>query len=170
MFGHVLSCCLCSFAGETLRNTFENYSLAPARLHAVAWGNWAKGRRALWPHCQCQRPLSSSLVPDVGIPVNSAMRQVCMRVQVRRPASGPTIPHFSGALEGKFSVKNKSSGHPHTNMAKAALNMMTHTACKDAMTSCHSHSRRFQHIRKHGSLCFVRTCSVAASWWTVLET
>ncbi|CAL1157150.1 unnamed protein product [Cladocopium goreaui] len=35
------------------------------------------------------------------------------------------------ALEGKFSVKNKSSGHPHTNMAKAALNMMTHTACKD---------------------------------------
>ena len=36
----------------------------------------------------------------------------------------------SGALEGKFSVKNKSPGHPHTNMAKAALNMMTHTACK----------------------------------------
>ncbi|CAE7206322.1 unnamed protein product [Symbiodinium microadriaticum] len=35
------------------------------------------------------------------------------------------------ALEGKFSVKNKSPGHPHTNMAKAALNMMTHTACKD---------------------------------------
>ncbi|CAK9090926.1 unnamed protein product [Durusdinium trenchii] len=35
------------------------------------------------------------------------------------------------ALEGKFSVKNKSSGHPHTNMAKAALNMMTHTSCKD---------------------------------------
>ncbi|CAJ1375157.1 unnamed protein product [Effrenium voratum] len=35
------------------------------------------------------------------------------------------------ALEGKFSVKNKSPGHPHTNMAKAALNMMTHTSCKD---------------------------------------
>lgn len=35
------------------------------------------------------------------------------------------------ALEGKFSVKNKSSGHPHTNMAKAALNMLTHTSCKD---------------------------------------
>jgi len=35
------------------------------------------------------------------------------------------------ALEGKFSVKNKSSGHPHTNMAKAGLNMMTHTSSKD---------------------------------------
>eukprot|EP00928_Gymnodinium_smaydae_P027566 TRINITY_DN21282_c0_g6_i1.p1 TRINITY_DN21282_c0_g6~~TRINITY_DN21282_c0_g6_i1.p1 ORF type:complete len:577 (+),score=86.05 TRINITY_DN21282_c0_g6_i1:47-1777(+) len=35
------------------------------------------------------------------------------------------------ALEGKFSVRNKSSGHPHTNMAKAALNMLTHTSSKD---------------------------------------
>mmetsp|Transcript_88420 Transcript_88420/g.253267 ORF Transcript_88420/g.253267 Transcript_88420/m.253267 type:complete len:577 (+) Transcript_88420:97-1827(+) len=35
------------------------------------------------------------------------------------------------ALEGKFSVRNKSSSHPHTNMAKAALNMLTHTSAKD---------------------------------------
>ena len=45
--------------------------------------------------------------------------------------SWAVISACPGALEGKFSVKNKSSGHPHTNMAKAALNMMTHTACKD---------------------------------------
>jgi len=32
------------------------------------------------------------------------------------------------ALEGKFSVGKKSSGHPHTNMAKAALNMLTCTS------------------------------------------
>ena len=32
------------------------------------------------------------------------------------------------ALEGKFSVGKKGSGHPHTNMAKAALNMLTHTS------------------------------------------
>ena len=31
------------------------------------------------------------------------------------------------ALEGKFSVGKKSGGHPHTNMAKAALNMLTCT-------------------------------------------
>lgn len=35
------------------------------------------------------------------------------------------------ALEGKFSVKKKSRCHPHTNMAKAALNMLTHTSAND---------------------------------------
>jgi NAD(P)-dependent dehydrogenase (short-subunit alcohol dehydrogenase family) len=32
------------------------------------------------------------------------------------------------ALEGKFSVGKKGAGHPHTNMAKAALNMLTCTS------------------------------------------
>merc|ERR1712226_1388653 len=35
------------------------------------------------------------------------------------------------ALEGKFSVKRKSNAHPHTNMGKAALNMLTHTSASD---------------------------------------
>ena len=35
------------------------------------------------------------------------------------------------ALEGKFSVKKKGAGHPHTNMGKAALNMLTHTSAQD---------------------------------------
>lgn len=35
------------------------------------------------------------------------------------------------ALEGKFSVKRKSNHHPHTNMAKAGLNMLTHTSASD---------------------------------------
>ena len=32
------------------------------------------------------------------------------------------------ALEGKFAVGKKSSRHPHTNMSKAALNMLLKTA------------------------------------------
>ena len=28
------------------------------------------------------------------------------------------------ALEGKFSVKKKGAGHPHTNMGKATLDML----------------------------------------------
>ena len=32
------------------------------------------------------------------------------------------------AMEGKFETFKKNSRHPHTNMAKAALNMLTHTA------------------------------------------
>ena len=31
------------------------------------------------------------------------------------------------ALEGKFAVGKKSTRHPHTNMSKAALNMLTFT-------------------------------------------
>lgn len=35
------------------------------------------------------------------------------------------------AMEGKFHTFYKEDRHPHTNMAKAALNMMTHTAATD---------------------------------------
>ena len=35
------------------------------------------------------------------------------------------------SLEGKFNVGKKSGGHPHTNMAKAALNMMTLTSARE---------------------------------------
>jgi NAD(P)-dependent dehydrogenase (short-subunit alcohol dehydrogenase family) len=35
------------------------------------------------------------------------------------------------AMEGKFLRFKKGSRHPHTNMAKAALNMLTHTAAED---------------------------------------
>jgi NAD(P)-dependent dehydrogenase (short-subunit alcohol dehydrogenase family) len=34
-------------------------------------------------------------------------------------------------MEGKFLRFKKGSRHPHTNMAKAALNMLTHTAAED---------------------------------------
>ncbi|MEZ6044362.1 MAG: SDR family oxidoreductase [Planctomycetaceae bacterium] len=35
------------------------------------------------------------------------------------------------AMEGQFNRQNKTSHHPHTNMAKAALNMMTRTCADD---------------------------------------
>jgi len=35
------------------------------------------------------------------------------------------------AMEGKFHTFTKADRHPHTNMAKAALNMLTHTAASD---------------------------------------
>jgi NAD(P)-dependent dehydrogenase (short-subunit alcohol dehydrogenase family) len=35
------------------------------------------------------------------------------------------------AMEGKFHRFTKIERHPHTNMAKAALNMLTHTAAGD---------------------------------------
>ncbi len=38
------------------------------------------------------------------------------------------------AMEGKFLRFKKDSRHPHTNMAKAALNMLTHTAAEELAT------------------------------------
>lgn len=35
------------------------------------------------------------------------------------------------AMEGKFTRFTKTDRHPHTNMAKAALNMLTHTSARD---------------------------------------
>ncbi|KUO10146.1 SDR family NAD(P)-dependent oxidoreductase [Streptomyces sp. DSM 15324] len=35
------------------------------------------------------------------------------------------------AVEGRFTVRNKMPGHPHTNMAKAALNMLTRTSAAE---------------------------------------
>ena len=45
----------------------------------------------------------------------------------KSPHSHKFIVNVS-AMEGKFSRKFKSEHHPHTNMAKASLNMMTRTA------------------------------------------
>ena len=37
------------------------------------------------------------------------------------------------AMEGQFSRRYKGAGHPHTNMAKAALNMLTRTSAQDLL-------------------------------------
>ncbi|MCW2601110.1 MAG: family oxidoreductase [Frankiales bacterium] len=37
------------------------------------------------------------------------------------------------AMEGQFNRRYKGSGHPHTNMAKAALNMLTRTSAEDML-------------------------------------
>ncbi len=37
------------------------------------------------------------------------------------------------AMEGQFSRGYKGPGHPHTNMAKAALNMLTRTSAEEML-------------------------------------
>lgn len=39
------------------------------------------------------------------------------------------------AMEGQFSRGYKGAGHPHTNMAKAALNMLTRTSAREMLES-----------------------------------
>ncbi|MFI6836675.1 SDR family NAD(P)-dependent oxidoreductase [Nonomuraea africana] len=52
------------------------------------------------------------------------------------------------AVEGQFAVANKTGRHPHTNMAKAALNMLTRTSAAD--------------LARQG----VHLCSVDTGWIT----
>ena len=49
----------------------------------------------------------------------------------RRATSGRAHVVNVSAMEGQFSRRYKGAGHPHTNMAKAALNMMTRTSSEE---------------------------------------
>ncbi|HEU4877882.1 MAG TPA: SDR family oxidoreductase [Gemmatimonadaceae bacterium] len=55
-------------------------------------------------------------------------------LMLRTPERDKHIVNVS-AMEGQFYRSFKTTRHPHTNMAKAALNMMTRTAAKDYMLS-----------------------------------
>jgi NAD(P)-dependent dehydrogenase (short-subunit alcohol dehydrogenase family) len=55
-------------------------------------------------------------------------------LMLRSPERDKHIVNVS-AVEGQFYRKFKTTRHPHTNMAKAALNMMTRTAAADYQTS-----------------------------------
>jgi NAD(P)-dependent dehydrogenase (short-subunit alcohol dehydrogenase family) len=57
---------------------------------------------------------------------NSQLKPLMMRSQFKRRF----IINVS-AMEGQFNRENKTVYHPHTNMAKAALNMMTRTSSAD---------------------------------------
>jgi NAD(P)-dependent dehydrogenase (short-subunit alcohol dehydrogenase family) len=50
---------------------------------------------------------------------------------MRRDSTGQKHIVNVTAMEGKFFRFKKDERHPHTNMAKAALNMMTHTSAED---------------------------------------
>jgi NAD(P)-dependent dehydrogenase (short-subunit alcohol dehydrogenase family) len=58
---------------------------------------------------------------------------LCSRLApiMRRDYTGEKHMVNVTAMEGKFYRFTKSDRHPHTNMAKAALNMMTHTSASD---------------------------------------
>lgn len=58
---------------------------------------------------------------------------LCNRLATLMKKENTGIKHIINvsAMEGKFHRWHKEDRHPHTNMAKAALNMMTHTAASD---------------------------------------
>ncbi len=59
-----------------------------------------------------------------------AMRAAVRRRAVANPTARAYVVNVS-AMEGQFSRRYKGPGHPHTNMAKAALNMLTRTSAQE---------------------------------------
>lgn len=60
---------------------------------------------------------------------------LCSRLSTIMRRDNTGLKHIVNvsAMEGKFYRFTKSDRHPHTNMAKAALNMLTHTSASDLM-------------------------------------
>ncbi|GAA3462391.1 SDR family NAD(P)-dependent oxidoreductase [Saccharothrix longispora] len=56
------------------------------------------------------------------------------RAMAASPARRKYVVNVS-AMEGQFSRAYKGPGHPHTNMAKAALNMLTRTSAEEMLTT-----------------------------------
>ena len=57
-----------------------------------------------------------------------------LRAAVQRGTRRAYVVNVS-AMEGQFSRRYKGPGHPHTNMAKAALNMLTRTSAAEMFTT-----------------------------------
>jgi NAD(P)-dependent dehydrogenase (short-subunit alcohol dehydrogenase family) len=68
--------------------------------------------------------LCNSVAPFLLV---SRLRPALAEAARRAPSGRAHVVNVS-AMEGQFSRRYKGAGHPHTNMAKAALNMMTRTS------------------------------------------
>jgi NAD(P)-dependent dehydrogenase (short-subunit alcohol dehydrogenase family) len=91
------------------------------------------------------RPAQAELVAPparrglVGRAARDAARERGRAVRAQRPAEAVDAAHAErdkhivnvSAVEGQFYRRFKTTRHPHTNMAKAALNMMTRTSAAD---------------------------------------
>ena len=71
--------------------------------------------------------LCNSVAPFLLV---SRLRPALAEAARRAPSGRAHVVNVS-AMEGQFSRRYKGAGHPHTNMAKAALNMMTRTSSEE---------------------------------------
>lgn len=77
--------------------------------------------------------VSSAEMLEVQLVNSVAPFVLCSRLAplMRQHPTGQKHIVNVSAMEGKFTRFTKTDKHPHTNMAKAALNMLTHTSAKD---------------------------------------
>ncbi|GGD09556.1 SDR family NAD(P)-dependent oxidoreductase [Nocardioides daphniae] len=77
--------------------------------------------------------LCNSIAPFLLV---SRLRPSLAEAARRAPSKRSYVVNVS-AMEGQFSRRYKGPGHPHTNMAKAALNMMTRTSSGEMFETDH---------------------------------
>jgi NAD(P)-dependent dehydrogenase (short-subunit alcohol dehydrogenase family) len=96
--------------------------LVPDELHVNSWTQ----------HVQHVDPLE---LLEVQLANTTAPFLLISRLRPAMAASPARRKHIVNvsAMEGQFSRRYKGPGHPHTNMAKAALNMLTRTSAEEML-------------------------------------
>jgi len=92
-------------------------------------------RRNSWNSRACDISLIEML--EVQLINTTAPFVLCTTLRQLMEISPHKYKHIVNvsAMEGKFSKKNKNCFHPHTNMAKASLNMLTRTSAQEFIDS-----------------------------------
>lgn len=88
-----------------------------------AKNSWVKNLDEIGTLEMLEAQLINATAPFI---VNARLKSL----MVKSPFSQRFIINVS-AMEGQFNRENKTHKHPHTNMAKASLNMMTRTSAQD---------------------------------------
>lgn len=96
----------------------------------VDTNSWVQGVESIDPLELLEVQLCNSTAPFILI---SRLRE-SMRAAVAAGAHRAYVVNVS-AMEGVFNRGYKGPGHPHTNMAKAALNMLTRTSAREMFES-----------------------------------
>ena len=116
-------------AGTTLALTARNATIDAGGLipDVVDHNSWTQRVQEIDPVEMLEVQLCNTTAPFILI---SRLRSSLAASSARR-----TYVVNVSAMEGSFGRGYKGPGHPHTNMAKAALNMLTRTSAREMLES-----------------------------------
>ena len=110
------------------RTAIDAGGLLPDLAHT---NSWVQTVEEVSPLELLEVQLCNSTAPFILI---SRLRSALRDAAAKAPSGRAYVVNVS-AMEGQFTRGYKSPGHPHTNMAKAALNMLTRTSAKEMLES-----------------------------------
>lgn len=121
------------YAGELPGKPVEEAALLPfvvggslARLDLLRQDNWVQSLGEIAPVELLEVHVVNAIAPFL-------VCNLLVENLERSPFADRYVVNVS-AVEGQFARADKSVRHPHTNMAKAALNMLTRTSAADLVT------------------------------------